>query len=376
MDEAARSALLAAMAEEWRRRRGEMGGRPVATIYFGGGTPSLLRAEEVAAFLALSAPLDGTPEITIEANPKSASPEWLAAMRRIGVNRLSLGVQSFDDAVLRFLGRAHRADEAVACVKAAREAGFDNLSLDLILATAPSSMASLGHDLDILAALSPEHVSAYLLGIEEGTPFGRRAARGERLAQEEEQARAQYLFVRERLTALGYAPYEISSYARPGCESRHNSLYWSGAAYLGLGPGAHSYSPAEDGQSASRSANTPDPADYVARLAAGQSALAFRETLAAPTLRKDTLMTALRRREGLSEAELSARGLAGFSAAEEALFARFEARGLAWRPKAPDNARIWALTPAGWLISDALFGELFACIEAGEQAEKNPPTSA
>lgn len=358
-DEKQRQRLLKAIAAEWNLRRGELGTRRLRSIYVGGGTPSLLRSEELGALLALAGSMAPDLEITVEANPQSAGPAWLETLRDLGVNRLSLGLQSFNDDVLRFLGRAHTAQQALDCFHAARAAGFTNLSCDLILATAPSAAASLERDLDTLGRLQPEHVSAYLLSIEEETPFGRRAARGATLALGEEEARAQYLRTSEALGAMGYGHYEISSYARAGYESRHNSLYWSGAAYLGLGPGAHSFRPPEEGRQAVRCANTAQPELYLAKLEAKEAACDFAETLDRTPLRQDTLLTALRRGCGLSGEELRTRCGEAWLPSECELLSRWEARGLGrWAGKA-DAMGTFALNREGWLLSDSLFLDLF-----------------
>lgn len=219
----------------------------LASVYFGGGTPGLWRAEELArvldavcaAFVAEASRL----EITVEANPGEVGAAHLRALRSAGVNRLSLGVQSLSDAALRAIGRAHDADGARAGIARARAAGFDNLSCDLMFGLPGQTLADWRADLDALVALGPEHVSAYGLTIERGTPFGARVRAGRLAAPDAELQAAMYAEAQERLGAAGYAQYEVSSHARPGRRAVHNSLYWTLDGYLGLGCSAASFRP-------------------------------------------------------------------------------------------------------------------------------------
>ena len=210
------------------------------TVYFGGGTPSLLTAAQIGSILDACAPrLAGDAEITLECNPSGDRSGYLRELRQIGVNRLSIGTQSFSDAQLRLIGRTHTAAQAAACVEAAYRAGFSNLSCDLMLALPQQTPAVLAQTIETLVHLPVTHVSAYLLQIEEGTPLSRDAAL---LAQcpEEDAAAALYLQAVSALEAAGLRQYEVSSFAKPGYESRHNLKYWQCAPYLGIGAGAHS----------------------------------------------------------------------------------------------------------------------------------------
>ncbi|HTV90505.1 MAG TPA: radical SAM family heme chaperone HemW [Stellaceae bacterium] len=215
--------------------------RAVGSIFFGGGTPSLMPADTVAALIErakLLWPAALDLEITLEANPNSADAERFAAYRAAGVNRLSLGVQALDEEALRFLGRAHDHDEAVAAIGLAH-AIFPRISFDLIYARPGQTVAAWEAELDAALALAGEHLSLYQLTIEEGTAFGNRAGRGERLAADEDDAAALYEATQARLAAVGLPAYEISNHARPGAECRHNLAYWRYRDYLGIGPGAH-----------------------------------------------------------------------------------------------------------------------------------------
>ncbi len=233
----------AAALQERLRDWGERLSRPkVHTVYFGGGTPSRFGAARLRIVLeAARSSFEIVPEaeITAEANPADVTADFARALCAAGVNRVSLGVQSGNDGELSVLGRRHTARGAAEAVGRLREAGVRNLSLDLMLGLPGSGADTLQRSLEFLTSLSPEHISAYLLKIEPGTPF---AARAETLAlPEDDDAAEQYLLAVRFLAAHGYAQYEISNFARPGFESRHNLQYWRSGEYLGLGPSAHSF---------------------------------------------------------------------------------------------------------------------------------------
>ncbi len=222
---------------------GELGGHPgVRTIFFGGGTPSLLTPEQTAALLsAARAAFAVAPdaEITMEANPGTVDEAWLAAVRALGVNRLSFGVQSALPDELALLGREHDFAAAVEAVAAARAAGFDNLNLDLIYGLPGQSVADWRRTLDAVEPLGVEHISLYCLTIEPGTPMQRWLHNGAIMAPDPDAAADQYEVACRELAAAGYGHYEISNWARPGRECRHNVVYWRNEPYLGLGAGAH-----------------------------------------------------------------------------------------------------------------------------------------
>lgn len=214
-------------------------GRPINTIYIGGGTPSLLgeSIEEVLDAVYKSFTVENGAEITAELNPDSDTKAFLSAAARSGVNRLSIGVQSGNDAELRALGRGHTAQDAKNTVNIARGYGFKNISLDLMLGLPDSSVGSLLESIDFITSLEPEHISAYILKKEPNTRFGKEDIA---LPDEEQQAE-QYLAMCERLKAAGYEHYEISNFAKSGFESQHNLKYWNCEEYLGIGPSAHSF---------------------------------------------------------------------------------------------------------------------------------------
>ncbi len=232
-----------ALWDELERWKGALAGRRIATVFFGGGTPTLVDAGYIGETLARAraiAPFAPDAEITLEGNPGTLTPDKLAAYRRWGVNRLSLGAQSFDDGLLKSLGRIHTAAQISEAVGMAREAGFDNLNLDLMYALPGQSMGQWRDTLDAAVALGVEHISAYSLIVEEGTPMAARVSRGEAALPDDEAVNAMQREAVARLARAGYGRYEISNYAKPGRECRHNMVYWHRGDYLGLGCAAHS----------------------------------------------------------------------------------------------------------------------------------------
>ena len=216
----------------------------VTTLFFGGGTPSLIPLAEMGAMMdGLRAAFDIAPdaEVTLEANPNSLDEPYLRGLLDLGFNRLSIGVQSFHDDELRALDRLHDADGARAAFRAARGAGFANVSLDLIFGLPEQPLERWQQSVEQALALEPEHLSLYALTVEEGTPLARQVARGRTPAPDQDAQADQYEWTQERLAEAGYEHYEISNWARPGYRSLHNLTYWECREYLGLGPGAHSY---------------------------------------------------------------------------------------------------------------------------------------
>ncbi|MGH0037109.1 MAG: radical SAM family heme chaperone HemW [Myxococcota bacterium] len=312
---------VAALGAELEARRPVFAGRRLASLYLGGGTPSLLEAGSVAGLVQAvrrAFPDDaadaretddaGEPvEITLEANPGTTERERLPAFREAGVNRLSLGIQSFDDGQLKRLGRAHRAEEGLRSFAAARAAGFGNVSVDLIFAGPGARDATLEADLDQIERLAPEHVSVYELTVEAGTPFALAAARGQLERPDEEAVARAMERIEERLGAAGYERYEISSYARPGFASRHNRRYWQRRPVLGLGVGAWSTDPARaEAPHGERRGNTRGLADYLGRIEAGEPAAAQHERLDARTARGEAMFLGLRQAAGVDAAAFAA----------------------------------------------------------------------
>jgi oxygen-independent coproporphyrinogen-3 oxidase len=298
-----RAAYVCALMEEMRSRSRELP-LPVQTLYIGGGTPSLLPLsllERLAGAWWDCFVLAPDAELTIEANPDDLTPTYLRGLRRVGFNRLSIGVQSFQDKTLRLLGRRHTAAQARNAVHAARDAGFDNLSLDLIYGLPNEGLDVWEDNLEQALALCPEHLSAYLLTYEEGTPLTRLRDEGTLHEASEDLAVALYQHLCRRLLAAGYEHYEISNFALPGCSSRHNSSYWQGVPYLGLGAAAHSY----DGQD-TRQLNAPSLAAY---LAAPGRPPHETELLDLTTKYHEYLLTRLRTRQGITLSAMQTFGM-------------------------------------------------------------------
>jgi oxygen-independent coproporphyrinogen-3 oxidase len=242
----------AVVAEIGARRDWYEGAGPLVSIYFGGGTPGLWRADALARVIEAARAAFGAPdlrelEITVEVNPGEADDAQLSALRRHGVNRVSIGVQAFDDRLLRGLGRNHDAAAGPACVRAARAAGFENVSIDLMFGVPDQSLDDWRRGVDTAIALAPDHVSAYALTIERGTAFGSLARAGRLARPDDDAVAAMFEHARGAFAAAALVPYEISSYARPGRQSRHNRLYWALGPYVGVGASAASFRPLADG---------------------------------------------------------------------------------------------------------------------------------
>lgn len=227
----------------WYGQKEEFSHRPVISVFFGGGTPSLLSEAQIFRLMAELRDnflMRRDAEVTMEANPGTLTPGKLKQMRFCGINRLSLGLQSTVERELKVLGRIHSYGAFLQSFKWAREAGFKNINVDLMTALPEQTMSSYLKSLEQTAALKPEHISAYSLIIEPGTPFERMEAQGELALPDEDEEREMYHLTRKFLSEMGYERYEISNYARPGYECRHNIGYWRGRDYLGLGLGASS----------------------------------------------------------------------------------------------------------------------------------------
>ena len=270
---------------------------PFDTVYLGGGTPTVLSDAQLARLMdGLRGAVRVAPdaEVTIEANPGDVTVDRLRALRAMGFNRLSLGVQSFRDKELRFLGRRHTADEALAAFQAARDAGFDNVGIDLIWGL---SVASEKHWRRVLAqavALRPEHLSCYQLTIEEGTRLGNLHESGRLPLPAEDALVAQFLAMSEVLTAAGYEHYEVSNFALPGRRSRHNGKYWNHTPYLGLGPAAHSFAGRR------RWWNLRSVDAYCLAVREGRAPIDGSEDLTDDQLRLETLALGLRTSDGIA----------------------------------------------------------------------------
>jgi oxygen-independent coproporphyrinogen-3 oxidase len=327
---------LVALEREMAARRRFLPEGRLDTIYIGGGTPSLLSPVQLGGILEAASGLwdcSGLREATLEANPEDLSHDYLADLYTTPLNRLSMGIQSFDDDILRMMNRRHDAGGARRAVRAAQRNGFDNISIDLIFGVPGMSTALWEATLDEAIDLGVQHISAYHLTIEPGTPFARRGLRPIPEADSERQ----YEILRRRLADAGFDHYEISNFALPGRRAIHNGAYWSGAAYLGLGPSAHSFDGARR-----REWVLPDVAKYISD--AGTDAIYGGETLTDSDIRNERIMTGLRTSEGILREDVRAG-----RALEE-----FLRRGLL----VERDGRV-AIPPEKWLLADHIIGRLF-----------------
>lgn len=307
----------------------------IETIYFGGGTPSRVSADAIAQILdriGADRPVASAAEITLEANPDDVNPAAAATWHAAGVNRISLGVQSFDPAVLRWMHRIHTADQVPRAVETLRAVGIADLSIDLIFGLPAALGRDWMADLEPAFALEPEHLSLYGLTVEPHTPLGRWTQRGEVVPVDEESYGAEFLLAHDALTARGYQHYEVSNAGLPGHRARHNSAYWERAPFIGLGPAAHSGFPSE------RRWNVREWAAYERLLCAGDSPREGRELLDGAAIALEELYLGLRTVEGLTIDRVPA-----------SLLRQWELSGWA----TADNGRV-RLTPEGWLRLDAL----------------------
>jgi oxygen-independent coproporphyrinogen-3 oxidase len=262
-----RAAMTKAIVTELALQRNYLTGQGINTIYFGGGTPSLLSTEEllmIQSVIADNFEVAENVEVTLEANPDDLTFQKLLELRQVGFNRLSIGIQSFDNKVLKYLNRAHTADEAVRSINASRQAGFQNISLDLIYAIPGQHPDIWKQNINQAISLAPEHISSYSLTIEKKTAFGNWYERGKLIPLEEDAAAAQLELLVEDLDQAGYEQYEVSNFSKPGFQSQHNSSYWKQEKYLGVGPGAHSYN------GGSRQFNVKNNSLYIQSLSVGK----------------------------------------------------------------------------------------------------------
>ncbi len=354
LDADLKTRYVGALAREIRAARPAGPRRAADTIFFGGGTPSLLEPGEVAHILdACRDAFEVAPdaEITLEANPETASSARLAAFRAAGINRVSFGVQSFDDAELARLGRIHSADRARQAIRDARTAGVDNLSLDLMLWLPGQSMASWMATVNEAIALAPDHLSLYLLELYPNAPLKEAMARAPRdqaghpaatWAQAADDAAADmYLAALEAFDAAGLAQYEISNVARPGRESRHNLKYWQAGSWHGFGCGAHS---TVEGR---RWKNLAATADYVDQVDRGESPEVDPQVLSPDDRLGEALFTGLRLTAGIERRNFQERFGVDPWNRYEATLAPFVAEGLIWA----DAAR-FGLTRRGMLVAN------------------------
>lgn len=342
--------LLAALKQEMILRQNELHGQPVETIYLGGGTPSLLHAEELLRLfdtLFEHYTIGALKEVTLEANPDDLSSAYLKALRATPVNRLSIGVQSFREQDLKYMNRAHTAQQSDYAIKAAQDAGFENLSIDLIYGTPGLSDAGWKNNLAQVSALQIPHLSAYALTVEEKTRLHHDIRVGKSLPVLPEQAAGQFEILHQWAHDQGYLHYEISNLARPGREAVHNTSYWQGVPYLGFGPSAHSFSGKE------RSWNVANNAFYI-RALEQKELPAEREILSDADRLNEYIMTSLRTVWGLDLGKVEA----VFGASERARLLQ-EALPFIEKNQLTEKEGRLVLTEQGMLFADALAAALF-----------------
>ena len=320
----------------------------VDTIFFGGGTPSLLSPAQVEMILNAVEErftVSAGAEVTMEMNPGTVSGETLSAYRRLGVNRASFGAQTFDDNELARLGRSHTADDTRRTFRYLRDAGFDNVSFDLIAGLPGQTLDGWSRNLDEAFSLRPEHLSFYLLEVHEGTPLAKHIRQGMQPKPDEDSAVAMYELMLDRAPEAGYEHYEISNLCLPGFESRHNTKYWTGAPYYGFGCSAHSY----DGLFR-RWANERDLMRYLAMIEQGGSAIVSETRLTKEDRQAEAVFLGLRMMQGLSLKEYSRMFGADLGVQHEDDLARFREAGLI-----ECNGDLLKLTRAGALLSNEVF---------------------
>jgi len=345
---------ITTVGEELARTRGRP---PVATLYLGGGTPTVLPVEALEGILAacwsafgqMAQTSEGSPEVSCEANPGTVDRAYLQALRRAGVNRLSLGAQSFDNGELRLLGRIHAAEDIPQAVHDARAAGFENINLDLIYGLPEQTLTSWRKTLTRAINLAPEHLSCYALSVEEGTPLHDQICRGDLPPPDPDLAADMYELTQEVLRDAGFVHYEISNWAVDRSHvCRHNLFYWHNEPYLGFGAGAHSWFGGR------RFVNLSLPQDYIRAIEAGQHPVAETEVIEPPLEMAETVILGLRLvEEGMEKARFWARFGRSIESVYGPVLAELEALGLV-----QVNARRVRLTRRGLLLSNEVFQRL------------------
>ncbi|MBE7029857.1 MAG: radical SAM family heme chaperone HemW [Ruminococcaceae bacterium] len=317
--------------------------QPIQTVYLGGGTPSSLEKEQIVRLMnevRVHFCLSEDAEITIEANPATLTREKLLAYRNAGINRISVGVQSFDDKELSFLGRLHSAAQAEQTLSLVRESGFDNASLDLMFGLPNQEVKTLKKSLERAIALCPEHISCYALKIEEGTPLYAAWLAQDFLPMEDDAVADLYTLVRETLTGAGYTQYELSNFCLTGRQSRHNSVYWQCGEYIGLGAGAASY------YNSKRYCNTPDLQEYLS----GKRAVEEEEISIEEQMSEFVILGLRMVRDGISEQEFKKR----FGVDMDAVFGKQLQKHQKFIKR---EGGVLTLTPEAYFVSNAIFAD-------------------
>lgn len=340
------------MMQELELRKDYLGGEVIQTVYFGGGTPSLIEPRQIAEFLKKMDQLykvDKAAEITLEANPEHITEEYLDGIAQAGINRISAGIQSFDDDSLRYLGRTHNGHKAEECIHLMVNSRIREYSVDFIFGIPGQTDEGLVSDLEKAVACGIQHISAYSLTIEEGSTLYSRISKQQTPAPSEDQAAAQFGLVMDTLERLGFVQYEISNYCLPGHPSRHNSSYWTGSNYLGIGPSAHSFN------GKSRQWNVSRIDVYQDSIAAAKSPAEI-EVLSPLQMVNEYIMTSLRTSDGMALSRLYAMPARVQEQAFEVRLDRLEKQGSILR--SGDRIR---LSRKGKFLADVIASELFFC---------------
>ncbi|MDR0715154.1 MAG: radical SAM family heme chaperone HemW [Bacteroidales bacterium] len=343
--------MLMAMRKEMGLRKDYLSSPVVHTLYFGGGTPSALSIADLSALLDTfhrRYSLSSGAEVTLEANPDDLTGEYLSGLRGLGFNRLSIGIQSFDDNCLRWMNRRHTAQEAIRAVKKAQDNGFDNINIDLIYGIPAMSVSQWERHLKTALSLDVPHLSTYHLTIESRTVFGKRKNRGEDFSVPERESVAQFDLLSNICEKAGYEHYEISNFARPGLYSRHNTAYWRQIPYIGIGPSAHSY----DGTS--RQWNVSHNAQYIEQLLHGHEKWYEREILTVSESYNDYVLTSLRTMWGTDAAVVHKK----FGKTFAEYFVRKAAPYLR-QGYMNEQTAVYTLSHKGKLIADRIASDLF-----------------
>jgi oxygen-independent coproporphyrinogen-3 oxidase len=343
--------VLAALLKEAALQREYLAGQEIHTIYFGGGTPSLLSEAELnSIFEVLYKHYNIQPgaEITLEANPDDLNADKLTMLAASPVNRLSVGIQSFIEADLQYMNRAHNAAEAYDSLKRAQDYGFSNMSADLIYGTPTLTDAQWEHNMNTMLELGIPHISCYALTVEDKTALDSLIAKGKMQPVHPEDAARQFTQLMSRMAAAGYEHYEISNFALPGKRSRHNSSYWQGLHYLGLGPSAHSFN------TATRQWNIANNALYTKALLIEDRVPFETEVLSDNDRYNEYVMTALRTMEGIDMTRVTRQFGPEAATALAQEIAAFVTEG-----KVQYQAGNYSLTPAGMLFADGIASDLF-----------------
>ncbi len=342
--------FLNALHKEIEHRKNYVNGQTIETIYFGGGTPSQLSTSELHSIIVKikdSFNLVNQPEITLESNPDNLTENYLLALKEIGVNRLSIGIQSFFYEDLELMNRAHKSEQAIECVQTAREVGFNNISIDLIYGLPNSNLDKWLKNIKTAISLNPEHISAYNLTIEEGTPLAYSVMKNRVNLSSDEEVVAQHNLLVESLEKAGFEHYETSNFAKAGYRSKHNSSYWRGSNYLGLGPSAHSYN------GSSRSWNIASTKKYVEAINNGEN-FSETETLTETDKINEFIMTGLRTVEGINLLHFEE----NFGSAQKKQLLSASEKHLQKKLLKQSENRLY-ITPNGKVLLDGITADLF-----------------